>query len=117
MGANLADRLRELAVIPVLRLATRPAAEQAIGCLLEAGFKTVELTLTTPDAIALIRDLRKSTGDDFAVGAGTVLDLETARRCLDAGADYLGSPCLVPGMARVARDADRAALIGCFTPC
>jgi 2-dehydro-3-deoxyphosphogluconate aldolase/(4S)-4-hydroxy-2-oxoglutarate aldolase len=116
MGANLADRLRELAVIPVLRLATRPAAEQAIGCLLEAGFKTVELTLTTPDAIALIRDLRKSTGDDFAVGAGTVLDLETARRCLDAGADYLVSPCLVPGMARVARDADRAALIGGFTP-
>jgi len=116
MGTSVPDRLRELGVIPVLRLATRPAAEQAIGCLLEAGYKTVELTLTTPDAIALLRDLRKRTGDDFVVGAGTVLDVETARRCLDAGADYLVSPCLVPGMAGLARDADRTALIGGFTP-
>jgi len=54
--------------------------------------------------------------DSFLVGAGTVMDLELARRCLDAGADYLVSPCLVSGMAHVARDAERAALIGGFTP-
>src|SRR5689334_23745552 len=107
MGTSVPDRLRELAVIPVLRLATRPAAEQAIDCLLEAGFKTVELTLTTPDAIALLRQLRGNTAADFLVGAGTVLDLETAQRCLDAGADYLVSPCLVPGMARLAEHAGR----------
>ena len=100
----------------MLRLATRTAAEQAIDCLLEADFKTVELTLTTPDAIALLRDLRRRTGDEFLVGAGTVLDLETAQRCLDAGADYLVSPCLVSGMAQLAHAAGRAALIGGFTP-
>jgi len=50
------------------------------------------------------------------VGAGTVLDLETAQRCLDAGADYLVSPCLVSGMAQLAHAAGRAALIGGFTP-
>jgi 2-dehydro-3-deoxyphosphogluconate aldolase/(4S)-4-hydroxy-2-oxoglutarate aldolase len=113
---NLLERLSQLAVIPVLRLATRAAAEQAIDCLLEADFKTVELTLTTPDAIALLRDLRRRTGEEFLVGAGTVLELETAQRCLEAGADYLVSPCLVPGMAQLAQAAGRAALIGGFTP-
>lgn len=113
---SLLERLTQLAVIPVLRLATRDAAEQAVACLLDAGFKTVELTLTTPDAVALIRDLRQRADQAFLVGAGTVLDLETAQRCLDAGADYLVSPCLVPGMAKLTAAAGRAALIGGFTP-
>ncbi len=112
----LLERLSKLAVIPVLRLASRSAAEQAIACLLEAGYKTVELTLTTPDAISLIRELRRHSEDSFLIGAGTVLDLPTAQRCLDAGADYLVAPCLVPGMAKLAADAGRAALLGGFTP-
>jgi 2-dehydro-3-deoxyphosphogluconate aldolase/(4S)-4-hydroxy-2-oxoglutarate aldolase len=112
----LLERLTQLAVIPVLRLATRDAAEQAVSCLLDAGFKTVELTLTTPDAVALIRDLRRRADEDFLVGADTVLDLATAQRCLDAGADYLVSPCLVPGMAKLTAAIGRAALIGGFTP-
>jgi len=110
------NQMRQLGVIPVLRLPTRAAAEQAIACLLEAGCKTVELTLTTPDAGALLRDLRGRVAADFLLGAGTVLDLDTARRCLDAGADYLVSPCLVPGMAQLAHDDKRIALIGGFTP-
>ena len=69
------EKLIALRVIPVLRLATRPGAESAIDCLVEAGFKTVELTLTTPGAIELIAWLRRRTGEDFLVGAGTVLDL------------------------------------------
>ena len=59
------EKLFALRVIPVLRLATRPDAESAIECLIEAGFKTVELTLTTPGAIALIASLRRRTGEDF----------------------------------------------------
>jgi len=113
---SLRERLSHLAVIPVLRLDTRAASEQAIDCLIEAGFQTVEITLTTPDAIALIAQLRRRTPADFLVGAGTVLDPQTARRCLDAGADYLVSPGMVEGIARLARDAGRYALIGGFTP-
>lgn len=103
-------------VIPVLRLATRDATAAAIDCLVEAGFGTVELTLTTPGALTLLKDLRERMDGTFLIGAGTVLDLDTAKRCLDAGADYLVSPCMVAGMARLARDADRTALIGGFTP-
>jgi 2-dehydro-3-deoxyphosphogluconate aldolase/(4S)-4-hydroxy-2-oxoglutarate aldolase len=114
-GKNIA-RLLAARVIPVLRLATRQSAETAIDCLVEAGFNTVELTLTTPGAIELIGSLRQRSHADFLVGAGTVLDLDQARACLDAGADYLVSPCLVPGMAALADGAERIALTGAFTP-
>ena len=103
-------------VIPVLRLPSRKDAEVAIDCLIEAGFNTVEVTLTTPGAIELIASLRRSGRGDFLIGAGTVLDLASARACLDAGADYLVSPCLVPGMAALADAAGRIALTGGFTP-
>jgi 2-dehydro-3-deoxyphosphogluconate aldolase / (4S)-4-hydroxy-2-oxoglutarate aldolase len=111
-----AGKLLALRVIPVLRLSSRSHAQTAIGCLIEAGFKTVELTLTTAGAIELIGSLRQSSDSDFLVGAGTVLDLATAQACLDAGADYLVSPCLVPGMAALANAAGRIALTGAFTP-
>ncbi len=110
------DALQALRVIPVLRLATREAAASAVDCLIEAGFRTVELTLTTPDAVALITELKQRAEGDFLVGAGTVLDLDRAQECLDAGADYLVSPCLVPGMAELTRVRGAAMLMGGFTP-
>jgi 2-dehydro-3-deoxyphosphogluconate aldolase / (4S)-4-hydroxy-2-oxoglutarate aldolase len=96
-------------VIPVLRLASTELTEQAIDCLREAGFRTIEITMTAPGALELIRKTKDA-------GAGTVLDLETARQCIDAGAQFLVSPCLVPGLAKLAHDAGRLALIGGFTP-
>jgi 2-dehydro-3-deoxyphosphogluconate aldolase/(4S)-4-hydroxy-2-oxoglutarate aldolase len=93
----------------VLRLASAELTERAIDCLTEAGFDTVEITLTTPGALDLIRKFPGS-------GAGTVLDLDTAQRCIDAGAKFLVSPCLVPGLAKLAHEAGRLALIGGFTP-
>jgi 2-dehydro-3-deoxyphosphogluconate aldolase/(4S)-4-hydroxy-2-oxoglutarate aldolase len=115
IGKNTA-RLLAARVIPVLRLRSRKDAQTAVDCLIEAGFKTVELTLTTPGAVELIGSLRRNSNADFLVGAGTVLDLASARACLDAGADYLVSPCLVPGMAAMANAAGRIALTGAFTP-
>ena len=113
---NKTDRLLASRVIPVLRLRSREEAQTATDCLIEAGFQTVELTLTTPGAVELIRLLRRNSNADFLVGAGTVLDLGSAQACLDAGADYLVSPCLVPGMAALANAAGRFALTGGFTP-
>lgn len=108
--------MRAMRVIPVLRLNERTRAERAIDLLVQAGYGTVELTLTTPGAIGLIARLRSRAPAGFLVGAGTVLDLDAAARCLDAGADYLVSPCLVPGLAQRCRAAGRAALLGGFTP-
>jgi 2-dehydro-3-deoxyphosphogluconate aldolase / (4S)-4-hydroxy-2-oxoglutarate aldolase len=113
---SITKRLVALRIIPVLRLSSRDKARVAIECLVEAGFETVEITLTTPGAVNLISELKSGMGADFLVGAGTVLDLDSAKQCMDAGADYLVSPCVVPGIGKLARDAKRLAICGGFTP-
>lgn len=115
-GNSFRDRLARLRVVPVLRFSARGEAEAAIDCLLEAGYGSVEITLTTPGAVELIAALRCRMDKGFLVGAGTVLDLASAQRCVDAGADYLVSPCPVPGLATIAHAAGRGALLGGFTP-
>jgi 2-dehydro-3-deoxyphosphogluconate aldolase/(4S)-4-hydroxy-2-oxoglutarate aldolase len=112
--AGIRDRLTVQRVVPVLRLASDEETERAVECLAEAGFRTFEITLTTPGAVALIA--RLAAREDWLVGAGTVLDLDAARACVAAGAKFLVSPCLVTGIARLAHEAGRAALIGGFTP-
>ena len=108
----IAARLVAARVVPVLRLPSAKLTERAAEILLEAGFGAIEITLTTPGAVEVIGHLK----DRCLVGAGTVLDLAAARRCLDAGAQFLVSPCLVEGLADVAHAADKAALIGGYTP-
>jgi 2-dehydro-3-deoxyphosphogluconate aldolase / (4S)-4-hydroxy-2-oxoglutarate aldolase len=112
---NIRDRLIDQRVVPVLRLPTGALTEQAVDCLVAAGFGCVEITMTTPDAIDVISRLVRMQAD-VTVGAGTVLDTDTARRCLDAGATFIVTPCVVPGVAAVAHAAGAAALIGGFTP-
>lgn len=97
--------------MPVLRLPSAELTERAVECLAEAGFTAFEITMTTPGAVALIKKL-----SHFTVGAGTVLDLETAGRCLDAGAQFVVSPVFIPGLPKAVHDRGAAALIGGFTP-
>jgi 2-dehydro-3-deoxyphosphogluconate aldolase / (4S)-4-hydroxy-2-oxoglutarate aldolase len=115
-----ATRIRDLLVaqrvVPVLRLGSTANTIRAVDCLREAGFSTFEITLTTPGAVELIAELHARLGATATVGAGTVTDLDAARRCVDAGAQFLVSPCVVSGLAALAHQAGRAALIGGFTP-
>ena len=114
--AAVRERLVAQRVVPVLRLASAAQTRDAVACLAEAGFRVFEITMTTPGAVELVVELAAKLGSEACVGAGTVLDLDTASACLGAGAQFLVSPCLVPGMARRAHEAGRAALIGGFTP-
>jgi 2-dehydro-3-deoxyphosphogluconate aldolase/(4S)-4-hydroxy-2-oxoglutarate aldolase len=116
MSARIRDRLIAQRVVPVLRLASTALTERAAGCLIDAGFKTIEITMTTPNAVALIDALARDLAPEVVVGAGTVLDLDTARRCLDVGAGFIVSPCIVPGLVKLVHAADCAALVGGFTP-
>lgn len=111
-SAQVRDRLIAQRVVPVLRLASAELTERAVGCLADAGYAVVEITLTTPGAVELIRRFSAR----LLVGAGTVLDLDAARRCLDAGARFIVSPCVVSGLIREVHLAGRAALAGGFTP-
>lgn len=112
--ATIVDRLVAQRVVPVLRFDSARATRDAVDALREAGFATFEITLTTPGAMDVMREL---AGDPaLLVGAGTVLDLDAAARCLDAGARFLVAPCLVAGLAEAAHERGAAALIGGWTP-
>jgi 2-dehydro-3-deoxyphosphogluconate aldolase/(4S)-4-hydroxy-2-oxoglutarate aldolase len=88
------DRIAEIGVVPVVRAASSREALIAAEAVCQGGVPIVEITMTVPGAIEVIRELSKSSGSEVLIGAGTVLDPETARRCLDAGAQFLVSPGL-----------------------
>lgn len=103
-------------VLPVLRFDSARMTLRVLDCLHRAGFRAFEITLTTPDAIDLIAEARQRLGPSVLIGAGTVTDMDAARGCIAAGAQFLVSPCLLPGLARLASDSGLAAMIGAFTP-
>ena len=84
--------------------------------LLQAGLPVVEITMTVPNAIAAIGAVAKRFPGTMLVGAGTVTDAETARRAIDAGAEFIVSPCLVPEVIEAAHRAGVAVLPGALTP-
>lgn len=84
--------------------------------LMHAGFNAFELTMTSPQPIAAMQAVKRAYGDDAAVGMGTVLDVETARRVLDAGADFVVSPAFQPDVVQTVLDAGRFIAPGVITP-
>jgi 2-dehydro-3-deoxyphosphogluconate aldolase/(4S)-4-hydroxy-2-oxoglutarate aldolase len=88
------DRIAEIGVVPVVRASSSREALIAAEAVCQGGIPIVEITMTVPGAVEVIRELGKSSGSEVLIGAGTVLDVETARRCLDAGAQFLVSPGL-----------------------
>jgi len=88
------DRIAEIGVVPVVRASSSREALIAAEAVCQGGIPIVEITMTVPGAVEVIRELSKSSGSEVLIGAGTVLDVETARRCLDAGAQFLVSPGL-----------------------
>jgi 2-dehydro-3-deoxyphosphogluconate aldolase / (4S)-4-hydroxy-2-oxoglutarate aldolase len=114
--ASVVSTLREVGIIPVIRADSAGAAVAVVETLMEAGLTVAEITMTVPDAIEAIASVSKRFGGKVLVGAGTVTDAETVRRALDAGAEFIVSPCLVPDVIAAARRADVAVLPGALTP-
>jgi 2-dehydro-3-deoxyphosphogluconate aldolase / (4S)-4-hydroxy-2-oxoglutarate aldolase len=107
--------IEEVGLFPGIRVKT---AEQALYCaqtLYSAGIPVAEITMTVPGAIGVIRKLAQSF-PEMIVGAGTVLDKETAERCLDAGAKFLTSTGLVAEVVESALSRDVVAIPGALTP-
>jgi 2-dehydro-3-deoxyphosphogluconate aldolase / (4S)-4-hydroxy-2-oxoglutarate aldolase len=86
-------RIEEIGIVPAIRLSSPEDALFAVEAASESGIPIAEVTMTTPGAIEVIAALARNK-PELIVGAGTVIDLETARRCLDAGAKFLTSPGL-----------------------
>ena len=111
-----ADLLVKYGVIPVIRYNSADDGALAISAALAAGFPTVEITLTMPDAVELIREFSKRREKHQLIGAGTIWSEADCERVLDAGAHYLVSPGLVPGLGPVVHAGNAAYLPGALTP-
>ena len=114
MTHPLLPALRRARVVPVVRTGRADHAATACAWLREAGMTILEITLTTPDAIGLIRAL--AAEPDLLIGAGTVPDAAAAEACLDAGARFLVTPWVDPAVVAVARARGAAAMPGAMTP-
>ena len=101
--------------MPSIRVASAELALFAAETVYEAGIPVVEITMTVPNAVEVIAQLTQNY-PNFVVGAGTVLDTETAQRCLDAGARFITSPGLVPDVLDFTLKNDVAAIPGALTP-
>src|SRR3984893_1276642 len=91
---RVCDRIVEIGIVPVVRASSPHEALLASEALYEGGIPIAEITMTVPGAMDVIRTLVKDNASKILIGAGTVLDVQTAQRCRDAGAQFLVSPGL-----------------------
>lgn len=109
------SRIEEVGIIPAVRAFSREDALFAAEAVSRGGIPIVEVPLTVPEAYKVISHLVQNA-PDVIVGAGSVLDVETARRCLDAGAQFLTSDGLDPETVKFAVKAGAVVIPGTLTP-
>jgi 2-dehydro-3-deoxyphosphogluconate aldolase/(4S)-4-hydroxy-2-oxoglutarate aldolase len=114
--AAVLQTIRDVGIIPVVRAESAEEAMQAIEAIRAGGISILEITMTVPGAIGVIEEVTKRYGDEALVGAGTVLDGETARACILAGARFVVSPALNLETIEVCRGNDVAVMPGALTP-
>jgi 2-dehydro-3-deoxyphosphogluconate aldolase/(4S)-4-hydroxy-2-oxoglutarate aldolase len=103
-------------VVGIIRMKDPGRLPQVVDALAEGGVRVLEITMTVPGAVDLIRQTAPSLPAGFLMGAGTVLDVETAHRVIDAGARFLVSPTLNLAVIEAAHQRDVPVLPGCFSP-
>jgi 2-dehydro-3-deoxyphosphogluconate aldolase/(4S)-4-hydroxy-2-oxoglutarate aldolase len=116
---NKSEVLRQITgvgIIPVVRAQSADEAMRAVEAIKEGGISVLEITMTVPGAVKLIEDVARSYESDAIVGAGTVLDTETARLCILAGARFIVSPALDLETIAFCRRSGIVVLPGAMTP-
>lgn len=113
--AEIISRITSSGVVPVIRASSKEEALAVIDAIVAGGITTIEVTMTVPDAVDLIRQLSK-TRDDLLIGAGSVLDPETARECIAAGARFIVSPSTNIDTILYCNESEIAVIPGALTP-
>lgn len=103
-------------VVAVIRASASAELMSVIEALKKGGIRAIEVTMTTPGALDVIRETTERFGDEVLVGVGSVLDAETARMAMLAGAEFVVGPVLSLDVIRVCRRYDKIVIPGAFTP-
>lgn len=110
------QRIAEIGIVPVVRAPNVEQARRAVEAIYAGGISIVEITMTVPNAPEVIRQVVREYGDKVLTGAGTVLRSVDAKRCLDAGAEFLVSPGLANSVLTTAAASSKLAIPGAMTP-
>jgi 2-dehydro-3-deoxyphosphogluconate aldolase/(4S)-4-hydroxy-2-oxoglutarate aldolase len=110
------QRVLDAGIVAVVRAPDPAGLVEVIRALAAGGVTVAEVTLTVPNALDVVREAKKALGDSVLLGAGTVLDPETCRAALLAGAEFIVSPTLGLDVIRLCRRYDKLVMPGAFTP-
>ena len=110
------QRVLDGVIVAVLRASSSNQLVQVAETLADVGISSVEVTLTVPGAIEVIRETQQQLGDRLFLGAGTVLDPESARSAILAGADYIVTPTVNVDVIRMCQRYGKLVMPGAFTP-
>ena len=108
--------ITEIGIVPVVRTNSAETAIKAIEAIYRGGIRSAEITMTVPGAIKALEKIADQFGDKIMLGAGTVLDPETARACMLAGAQFFVTPSLNLATIEIARRYSKVICAGALTP-
>jgi 2-dehydro-3-deoxyphosphogluconate aldolase/(4S)-4-hydroxy-2-oxoglutarate aldolase len=114
--SEVIQKIRDVGLIPVVRATSAGEAMRAIDAIREGGISVLEITMTVPGAVKVIEEVANRYGNDALVGAGTVLDPETATACISSGARFVVSPALNLDTIACCRQRDIVVMPGALTP-
>jgi 2-dehydro-3-deoxyphosphogluconate aldolase / (4S)-4-hydroxy-2-oxoglutarate aldolase len=109
-------QVEALGVVAVIRLKDPARLRAVVDAMAEGGVRALEVTMTVPRAVELIRELAPTLPNGFLLGAGTVTDAATARAVIDAGASFVVGPVFRPDVIAACHERDVPAMPGCLTP-
>ena len=116
ISEEVRKRILDVRIIPVIRAASAREAVFAAEAVASGGIPIAELTMTVPGALGAIAELSRTLGKDVLVGAGTVLDAQTAERCINAGAEFIVSPGFDRETVELVKKRGKLMMAGALTP-
>lgn len=113
---TIVKQIEDAGIVAVIRIREPEKLRAVVEAISDGGIRALEVTMTVPGAVELIRELAPTLPPGFVLGAGTVLDPETAARVIDAGATFVVSPVFRTPVIDACHARGVAAMPGCFTP-
>lgn len=114
--AEIISLIRQSGIVPIVRCSSEEGAVRTVEALYKGGLRAVEITMTVPGAIRALEKTADHFGGKLVLGAGTVLDPETARACTLAGAEFFVTPSLRTSTIEIAKRYSKAIFPGALTP-
>jgi len=116
MANETQNRLEQVGLIPVLRASSVELGHALVDAMMTGGVTVVEVTMTVPNALTLLRDLKQKHGDRLLLGSGTVTDAAQAEATIEAGAEFVVSPSLHPDVIGATKRLGKVSIPGALTP-